>query len=172
MRGGAGPRNVVVMNIMRFTVVDRSGAVSFVAPCNVMKALVGGCCAGPADIYELLIQTEKYEEKVSAHVLNGLAVFDEWNSPGRYTAIHTALEHLKPHETPVFRVVDDVTRQASLEPVKAGLIIFNLNERRIIQVQNSYSEIRRQDRGRVHDGGKPTGKMFQYRLPSAWALVP
>jgi hypothetical protein len=160
------------MNVMRFTVIDHFGAVSFVAPCNVMKALVAGCSAGPADMHELLAQAEKYEERIAAHVLNGLAVFDEHNAPGEYSVIHSALEHLKPQDTPVFRVVDEVTRQASGQPVKAGLIIFNLIQRRIIQVQNSYSEIRREDRGRVHEGGKPTGKMFYYRLPPAWALVP
>ena len=71
------------------------------------------------------------------------AAFDEHNVAGNYQAIHAAIKHLPPHELPVFRVVDDVTRQASLQGVKAGVIIFNLPSRRIVQIQNTYSEIRR-----------------------------
>lgn len=160
------------MNVMRFTIIDRRGAVSFVAPCNAMKALVAACCSEPVSVEDLLNEAQRYEEKIAAHVLSGLAVFDEHNCAGNYAAVHSAIESLKAHETPVFRVVDETTRQASLQPVKAGLILFNLNEKRIVQVHNTYSEIRRQDRGRVHDGGKPTGKFFRYRLPSGWALVP
>lgn len=160
------------MNVMRFTIIDRQGAVSFVAPCNAMKALVAACCAEPVGVEELLNKAQDYEERLAAYVLDGLAVFDEHNGPGNYTAALDALENVNPHETPVFRVVDEITRQASLQPVKAGLILFNLNEKRIIQIQNAYSEIKREDRGRVHDGGRPTGKFYRYRLPANWALVP
>ena len=76
------------------------------------------------------------------------------------------------HKQPVFRVVDDLTREASLRPVKAGAVIFNLKEKRIVQMMNSYQEIRRTGRGRVFDGDRHTETIFQYRLPEEWALVP
>ena len=75
--------------------------------------------------------------------LSPLAVFDEHNAYGNFTAIHSALDHLRPHELPPFRVVDDRTRQASLQPVKAGAIIFNLPKRRIVQIQNTFSDVQR-----------------------------
>jgi hypothetical protein len=56
--------------------------------------------------------------------------------------------------------------------VKAGLVLFNLKERRIIQVFNTYDNVRRQDRGRIHKGGEPTGKLYHYRLPMDWQIVP
>ena len=72
-------------------------------------------------------------------VLNGLAMFDEHNSKESYMHIHNAIDYAgeqrSHHQIPVFRVVDETTRDASLQPVKAGLVIFNLKERRIIQVQ-------------------------------------
>jgi hypothetical protein len=69
-------------------------------------------------------------------------------------------------------VVDERTRNTSLQPVKAGLVLFNLKERRIIQVFNTYDNVRRQDRGRIHKGGEPTGKLYHYRLPMDWQIVP
>ncbi|MDP2662354.1 MAG: hypothetical protein Q8R28_16670, partial [Dehalococcoidia bacterium] len=65
-----------------------------------------------------------------------------------------------------------ITRQASLQPVKAGIIIFNLTSKRIVQVMNNYAEIRREGRGKVHDGERPTGQLYRYRLPGDWSLVP
>jgi hypothetical protein len=52
------------------------------------------------------------------------------------------------------------------------LVVFNLKERRIIQVQNSYANLERRDRGRIRIDGEPTGMLFQYELPSDWMLVP
>lgn len=160
------------MNVMRYTIVDMYGSMSFVAPCSVMKPLVAACCSEPRDRFDLLERAEPYDESLSNYVLSGLAVFDEHNDGGNYEAIQQYLEVSKPHETPVFRVVDDLTRLASLQPVKAGLIVFNLPKKRIIQVQNSYSEIKRSDRGRIHIGGEPTNRFFSYKLPAEWALVP
>ena len=49
-----------------------------------------------------------------------------------------------------------------------GLLV----DRRIIQLQNAYQEIRRQGRAQVWDGERMTGTPFTYRLPKEWALVP
>ena len=94
------------------------------------------------------------------------------NVPGHYEAVHQALEFCAPHEQPPFRVVDDATREASLQPVKAGAVLFNLVRKRIVQIQNSYREITRTGRGRVFDGQHLTRQVFSYRLPSEWQLVP
>jgi hypothetical protein len=60
----------------------------------------------------------------------------------------------------------------SLRPVKAGAVVFNLRAKRIIQIQNSYREIRRRDASRVYDGTRMTNAVFSYQLPDEWALVP
>ncbi len=160
------------MNLIRCTVVDRCGAVSFVAHCDVLSALVAACAASPPSLERLLDLSEPYYRNLRDYVEAGLAVFDEENVRGRHNAIHEALRRAPPHEQPVFRVVDSVTREASLRPVKAGAIIFNLKAKRIVQLMNSYREIRRSGRGQIFDGSGHTGTVFSYRLPREWALVP
>ncbi len=160
------------MNVLRCTVIDREGGVSFIAHGEALAALTKGCVANPDSLGELLEYSEPYYHTLREQVLNGLAVFDERNVEGRYEAIHTALEVCRPYEQPVFRIVDELTREASLRPVKAGAVLFNLRARRIVQLQNSYREITRVGRGRVFDGERLTNDMFSYRLPKEWALVP
>ncbi len=72
----------------------------------------------------------------------------------------------------MFRVVDEITREASLQPTGAGAVLFNLPERRVVQLVNTYREVRRQGRARVFNGDAWTGEIFPYRLPADWALVP
>jgi len=160
------------MNLMRYTVVEPGGTVSFVADCHALSALVAACADGARTLDELLELAERYDRRLRDYVTSGLAVFDEHNADGNFTAIHEAFSFVQPHETPVFRVVDDITRQMSLEPVKAGIIVFNLIERRIVQIQNTYAEIRRRGKVRLHDGEKLTGRVYPYELPAEWSLVP
>lgn len=160
------------MNVIRCTIIDRGGAVSFVTHADALPALVAACAASPRTIEELLGLTEPYYRSLKEYVLSGLAVFDEHNVQGHYEAIHKALITLPRHKQPVFRVVDELTREASLRPVKAGAVIFNLPAKRIIQIVNSYREIRRSGSGRVFDGTSHTNAVYRYRLPEEWALVP
>jgi hypothetical protein len=160
------------MNLMRLTLIDATGGVSFVAHGEALPALLRSCATGPRDIDELLERAEPYYHGLKERVSNGLAMFDERNLPGHYEAVHRSLELASPEDSPLFRVVDEVTREASLRPVKAGAIVFNLLDRRIIQLQNAYQEIRRSGRGRVFDGERMTNSVFTYNLPKDWALVP
>jgi hypothetical protein len=160
------------MDLVRCTVVDQRGAVSFVADGDALPALTAACAQNPRTLEDLLDLTDGYYHRLRDRVLNGLAVFDELNVPGNYQTIHQAFEHCAPHEQPVFRVVDDVTREMSKQPVKAGVVLFNLRAKRIVQIQNSYREIRRSGRARVFDGHVLTNSVYSYRLPREWALVP
>ena len=163
---------------MRFTVIDPQGTTSFVAPCTALKALVAACASSPPPehIDDLLAATTKYDTDLREYVLNSLALFDEHNANGKHDQIHFAIQYADEqrthHQIPAFRVVDEVTREASLQPVKAGLVLFNLKDRRIIQLQNTYADVRREDRGRVHAGGEPTGQLYSYRLPVDWQILP
>jgi hypothetical protein len=160
------------MNLLRLTIIDRSGGISFIAHGEALPALLRACTTNPAGIDELLERSEPYYAGLRERVTNGLAMFDERNTEGHYDAIHSALEHAAPDESPLFRVVDDVTREASLRPVKAGAFVINLIDRRIITLQNGYQEITRSGRGEVFDGERMTGDTFIYLLPKTWALVP
>ncbi len=105
-------------------------------------------------------------------VESGLAVFDEHNTRENHVSFHQVMDTTPPVELPPFRVVDERTRQLSLKPVSTGVILFNLKARRIIQVQNSYAEVQRSDRGRVRQNGRPTRMLYYYELPEEWNIVP
>lgn len=160
------------MNLVRCTIVDEQGTVSFVADGDALPALAAACAQSPLTLEQLLAITDGFYHDLRERVLNGLALFDELNAPGHYERIHQAFAYCAPHEQPVFRVVDDVTREMSKQAVKAGVVLFNLRAKRIVQIQNSYREIRRSGRARVFDGRGPTDAVFSYRLPRDWALVP
>jgi hypothetical protein len=159
-------------DVMRFTVVDANGKVSFVAPCYALEALVAACSREPRTIQELLEHVTPYFLDLNDYVTSGLAVFDEHNSRSNYRHIHAALDFCKPAETPVFRVVDARTQEVSLQPVRAGVVLFNLVERRIVQIHNTYAEVQRKGRVRIMEGRRPTNRVARYELPASWTLVP
>ncbi len=160
------------MNLMRCTIVDGSGGVSFLLHGDALPALVAACTSNPTNHNDLLDYVEPYYGNLSEYVRSGLAVFDERNTKGHYDQIHRELTTTPRHKQPVFRIVDALTREASLRPVKAGAVIFNLKAKRIVQVMNSYREIRRRGQARIFDGIDHTDTVFSYRLPEEWALVP
>lgn len=160
------------MNLMRYTVIDRRGGVSFIAHGDALPAFVKACSFYPQTIEDLLDLTSAFYASLREYVLSGLAVFDEHNLEGHWDSIHTQLIVSPKYQQPVFRTVDDITREASLRPVGAGAVLFNLPERRVVQLANTYRELKREGRARVFDGDEWTSEVFPYRLPSDWALVP
>ena len=155
---------------MRYTIIDNRGGVSFVAGPASLATLVAACAQNPPNFAAWLKLVGQLEPQIEEYVSSGLAVFDEHNVAGHYQVIDSALRFLKPHELPPFRVVDAATREASLRQVKAGIVIFNLPARRIVQVQNTYQEIRR--KGRVVVGAGTSRKVVRYELPASWTIVP
>ncbi|GBD15839.1 hypothetical protein HRbin26_00733 [bacterium HR26] len=160
------------MTLVRFTVIDAQGAVSFVGPGHAIKMFAAACSRNPRTLMELLEYTRPYDADFISEVRKGLAVFDEHNTPEDTSAFHSMIERTPPSTLPPFRVLDEVTRDLSLQPVDSGLILYNLGARRIIQVVNSYGELQREDRGRIRRSGQPTRMLYYYRLPDDWAIVP
>lgn len=160
------------MSLMRYTIVNDRGGVSFVGDEFMLPALVAACAADPTTYEGLLDAAHEYDRRPRDQVRNALSVFDEHNLPGSYGAIHRALAEAPPIYAPAFRIVDEITRQASLQPVKAGLIIFNLKERRIVQVQNTTGEVERSGTARHHNGQRWTARVHSYQLPDSWSIVP
>lgn len=160
------------MNLMRYTIIEHAGGVSFVGDCRLLDALVAACAAMPHTLADLLAQAEAFDLRVRDYVLNGLAVFDEHNVPGAYDPIHRVLAETRPVNQPAFRIVDDLTRVASLQPVRTGLVIFNLINCRIVQVQNTYQEVMRSGRVQMHNGRTWLRQTRPYELPYIWSIVP
>jgi hypothetical protein len=160
------------MYVMRYTVIDEHGTVSFVAPCHALLALAAACSKDPRTLDELLIAADRYDRGLRDAVMSGLAVFDEHNVGGQGGSIVATLSRTPAYRGPVFRVVDEVTREYSLQPVKAGVVIFNLRARRIVQIHNTYEEVLREGRSQIHDERGATKSLFYYRLPKNWMVVP
>ena len=160
------------MDVMRFTIIDPSTRVSFVAPCPVLDALVAACAQRPHTLDELLEAAAPFAPDVKERVLSGLAVFDEHNSPHNLDRIHAAFRYCRPEEVPVFRILDETTRDVSLRPVRAGIVLFNLREKRIVTLQNTYSEIKRRGRIRVLRSATASARVHRYELPPDWSIVP
>lgn len=157
---------------MRFTIVDPNGGISFVGDQRILDALVAACGHDPHTYQQMLTSVDLYDRRVREYVLSSLAVFDEHNTVENPGAIHAILRETRPAHTPPFRVLDDLTRDASLQPVRSGLVIFNLLARRIVQVQNSYRDVARSGAVQVHDGVRWTRVARRYAVPDSWSIVP
>jgi hypothetical protein len=157
---------------IRFTVSDPDGVTSFIGPGYALKMLVAACARNPRTVAELLQLLSGYDADLASRVRNGLAIFDEHNVRGNTQAIERQFAEGPSAEWPPFRALNETTHRASTQPAQAGLVIFNLLAKRIIQVQNSYAEIQRQDRGRLRVNGRPQRQLYHYDLPPAWSLVP
>lgn len=157
---------------MRFTIVDPRGSISFVGDGFLMLPLVAACSDNPSSLDEMLSRADRIDRRLREYVLSGLAVFDEHNVEGNYQAIHRALSNGGADADPVFRVVDDVTRQRSLEPTKTGLIIFNLKDHRIVQVLNHFYAVERAGEVHLHNGARYSRRTVSYELPGHWSIVP
>ncbi|MFN8523409.1 MAG: hypothetical protein U0821_09945 [Chloroflexota bacterium] len=160
------------MGLMRYTVVDPTTTVSFIAPDRMLQGLVAACCENPSTLGDLLDRVAPFAADLRERVLSGLAVFDEHDSAPEHRWIHAALDICRREEVPVFRVVDDRTREASLSPVWAGAVVFNLKSKRIVQIQNTYRQIERKGRLRAREGEPPTPRVRKYELPADWTVVP
>lgn len=160
------------MSVIRFTVVDTEGMTSFVGPCHVIKMLVAACSRNPSTTHELLEYTKPYDETFVDEVRSGLSVFDEHNTREDIDAFKGWVDELSNRQLPPFRIFNEQMRQVGLKPADTGLLLLNLKEQRIVQVQNSYHDVLRKDRGRVRRQGEPIPIMYQYSLPDDWQIVP
>src|SRR3954447_2225618 len=111
------------MNLMRFTIVGNDRSISFVYDGKALDALIRACSDSPLTLSDFLAAMARREPTVLDYVTCGLAVFDEHNAEGAYEPIHEAIEHFPSDKWPVFRVVDDITREGSLRSTRTGVIV-------------------------------------------------
>ncbi len=157
---------------MRFTIVDERGTISFVDDAFLMLPLVAACAANPSSLRDMLERADQIDRRLRRRVLTGLAIFDEHNVEGDYGSIHESLGTAPDDDEPLFRVVDERTRQRSLEPTRTGLIIFNLKDRRIVQMLNHFYAVERAGDVHIHNGSRYSRRTVSYELPQSWSIVP
>jgi hypothetical protein len=157
---------------IRCTVLDTRGTVSFVAHWAAAAALTAACSHDPTTLDELLDASTRYDRGLRDMVTQGLAVFDEHNLDNDLSDIHQQLKTLPPRRTPVFRVLDTITREASLRPVRAGVVLFNLPAKRIVQIENTYDRLSHAGAVNYHNGQFLSVRSLPYELPASWSIVP
>jgi hypothetical protein len=157
---------------MRLTVIDPAGTASFVAHASAALALTAACSASPTTLDDLLTASQRYDRGLRAMVLRGLTIFDEHNLPDEMDAIHRQIAELPPHEIPPFRVFDAITLEASLRPVRSGVVLFNLPAQRIVQIENTYEPLARAGEVNFHNGKFLSIRLLPYELPPTWSIVP
>jgi len=157
---------------MRFTIVDTDGTISFIGPGHGLKMLAAGCSQGALTHRDLLCCLDGLDGHLAASVRGGLSLFDEHCLSGDPETVQRWIAARESLAGETFRVLDDTTLAASLQPTRLGLVIFNLGTRRIVQVQNSYGALMRRDRGRIRRDNRPIQQYYRYELPSDWSIVP
>lgn len=158
--------------MMRFTVIGRDAIVSFSGPGHLLKMITAVLANGATDVRLMLDGLAKLDEAATQRIRGELAVFDEHCLEGDDAAVRAWFAGSPERLHAAFRVVDPMTRALSTKALRLGVVLFNLGERRIVQVQNSFGGLRRQDRGRIRRHGKPAGRFYVYRLPEEWSIVP
>lgn len=158
--------------VMRFTVIDPNTTVSFCGAGHLLKMATAVVSEGASSVRSLIEGLSPLDDIAAARIRSELAVFDEHCLPGDAAAAAAWFQADEDRGLAAFRVVDDLTRRMSTCSERLGLVLFNLNERRIVQVQNSYGALRRQDRGRIRSDARPTNRLYRYRLPEEWSIVP
>jgi len=156
----------------RCNVIDDNGTVSVIAPPHGPKVIAAAIAMGSRTFAEIIRHARTFDAEWAGLLQRGLLVFDEHNVEETGPAFASQEVPGKGVQLVVFRVIDAITRKHSLIPSDLGLMVFNLKERRIIQVHNSYDDLKRSDRGRVRVNGEPTARLFHYELPADWAIVP
>jgi predicted pyridoxine 5'-phosphate oxidase superfamily flavin-nucleotide-binding protein len=163
---------MVFINEFRFNVVDARGVASFLGPAHALKAMTAACSRGAADTTSMLILAGSYDADWALGVRHGLHVFDEHNTNVLSESFHDVGADEGEMRHHPFRVLDADTRRRSMVPARLGLVVFNLKDRRIIQIENRYANLMREDRGRIRHNGRPTRQVFSYALSDAWSILP
>jgi hypothetical protein len=146
-----------VSAVLRYTVIGTDGTVSFVGPGYFLKMLVAAASRNPTTAAEMLTVAGEFDPEFAGSVARALdGATEVW--PGET-------------ERP-FRAGPDMEPRRTLEPARNGVVVFNLDAKRIVQVQNTYGELKRADRGRMRRNGRPVQVYYTYELPEDWAIVP
>jgi len=157
---------------IRYDVVDPRGVVSFIAAGHLGKMLAAGASASPATLAELLDRVYPLDPRAVAAVRHGLLTFDEFVLGADQVDLGAWRARVGEIDRNVFRVVNPELRELSLQPAELGLVIVNLVDRRIIQLEDRYGRIERQDRGRIRVDGRPVNRYYEYALPFDWSVLP
>jgi hypothetical protein len=158
--------------LLRITLIDNEGTISFGAAGHVAKMMAAACAHNPSSIEEVLMTLGSLDPESAMALRHGLARFDEFVVRDDASSIDEWLAQNDPVDGTPFRLIDDRLREATLTPLPLGLIMVNLPDKRIVQIENRYGPLLRKDRGRMRREGEPVGQVYTYELSPDWSLLP
>ena len=144
----------------RVNLIDERGTISLLTPPHGPKMLTAVAGLGLETSREMLEAVAAMDESWIRQVQSQLAMFSEFNVDSLDEDWREMVEENDSVVHPAFRVIDGVTRSRSLVPGSLGLIVFNLKQRRIIQVQNAWDELERTGEGRYRIDGDIDERMY------------
>jgi hypothetical protein len=157
---------------VRITFIDLNGTVSFGAEGHVLKMLAHACSRNPVDFGEVLGILDKLDPETAISTRKGIAKFDEFVVADDPDSITEWLQSNDPIDGQPIRLVDPRFREATLTPLELGIVLFNLPDRRVVQIENKYGALQRRDRGRLRREGRPVAQIYRYELSDDWSLLP
>ena len=160
------------MSLMRITIIHETGTVSFGAEPHVAKMILHAAAKNVRTIEQVIEVLPSLDPDAAASLRAGIARFDEFVVPGDSASIQAWVTAHAPDNPEPFRLLDPAMREATLTPLGYGIVVFNLIDKRVVQIENSYAPLRRKDRGRMRRDGRPIAQIYRYELPEEWAMLP
>lgn len=158
--------------LLRITLIHAEGTVSYGAPGHLAKMMTAAVAHDPSTAEQVMNTIGTLDPESAGTLRHGLALFDEFVVRDDATSIDEWLAQNDPLDGTPFRLIDPRLREATLTPLPLGVIVFNLPDKRIVQIENRYGQLLRSDRGRMRRAGEPIGQLYRYELPSDWSLLP
>ncbi len=157
---------------IRITIIDPNTTISFGAPGYLAKMTAAACGHNPTAIEQVMGTLTTLDPDTALAIKSGLARFDEFVVKDDLASVDQWLVDNEPMDGTPFRLVDPRLREASLTPLELGTVMFNLPDKRIVQLENRYGALQRKDLGRMRRDGQPIGQLYRYELSADWSLLP
>lgn len=136
-----------------------------------MLCFVAGCSINPANLGELLMATETYQQGVTASIMVELMEFDKKLRNKGPSFIHEAISSAQARRKLLeitFQVIDERTKREALVPRECDLVVLDLTQRNIIASEPL--EIPFSDEVHIYNGQTRTNKTVTYILPQNWTI--
>ena len=157
---------------VRITFIDAHGTVSFGSAGHVLKMMASVCARSPRSFAEALEWLSPLDPDAAHSIRTGLDLFDEFVISDDRETITAWLASNDPTTGLPIRLCDSRFREYTLAPLPLGVVLFNLPDRRIVQIENRYGSILRRDQGRLRRNGQPLRQVYRYELSDDWSLLP
>jgi hypothetical protein len=157
--------------LIRVTIQDANQTISFLTEQPTVMRLIAGCSINPNSLEELLTATDIYQRGLAATLMAYLMEFDKTLHRQGADSIHQEIAEARQTGQPfkrAFEVIDETTREASMQAGSGSLVIIDLNTH-LIQTSSDL-DIPSKAEVRVQIGETETNRLVSYILPAEWRI--